>query len=265
MKISSYELNNIETFKQDQDKFCSLLLLSLYPESLIYSDMKTYIVGREYPGYTTWIWTIDNIENDKLNELINVLKDNYIDINKNNFIGKKELYNKISNKMKVNDYFEEGFLKCTKITPFENSNVTFIKANYGDKTILAKYWISYCEEIFNRKIDFNDSLLEVEEWLEDDKFYVLKDSNNKILTMAKYKEVNSIAEISHVYTPKDERGKGYCKTLIYYLTKMLLDNNIEPVLYTDYQYEASNKAYMKVGYTMEDNLVRFSIQKDEVI
>ena len=261
MKIGTNELNNIKEFQKDKELFCPLLLLAQYFESIIYSDMNTYIIGRELPGYTTWIWTSDNIDDNKLQEIIDVLNKYFIDNNKNNYICKKNLYEKLKTKLNLSDYFEEGFLKCKNIVTLENETVNFMKANYGDKTTLSKYWISYCEEMFNRKIEFNDSLLEVEDWLEEDKFYVLKDNNNKIVSMAKYKTVDNIAEISHVYTPNDERGKGYCKTIIYYLTKLLLDSNFIPVLYTDYHYEASNKAYTKVGYNIEDNLVRFSTQK----
>ena len=262
------EENTIEKLLEtnhEKDKFCPILLISQTFQSTIYSDLNNYIIAREMPGYTIWIWTKDNIRDEKIKEISMTLKEHYLDINNSSIIGKKELYEKLKNQMNLNNYFEIGFLKCKNVISNPNEYVTFIRANYGDKTTLAKYWIDYCDEMFNRKLELNDALIEVEEWLEEENFYVIKNNQGKIVAMAKYRSIDNIAEITHVYTPKEERGKGYCKNIVYYLTNMLLKMKQTPVLYTDYYYEASNKAYKKVGYSIEDNLIRFSSKLDQEI
>ena len=265
MKVEENTIENLLEINNDKEKFCPILLISQVYQSTLYSDLNNYIIAREMPGYTIWIWTIDNISEKKVEEISKVLSDNYLDINTSNIICKKELYDKLKNYIKLDNYYEIGFLRCSNIIQNSNEKVTFIKANYGDKTILAKYWISYCDEMFNKNIELNDALFEVEEWLEAEKFYVLKDNIGKIVAMAKYRTIDDIAEITHVFTPKDERGKGYCKNIIYYLTKMIKDQNLVPMLYTDYHYESSNAAYKKVGYVLEDNLIRFNASKPQEI
>ena len=61
----------------------------------------------------------------------------------------------------------------------------------------------------------------------------------------------------------EERKKGYCANLIYDLSNMLLNQNITPMLYTDYNYIPSNKSYMNVGYTKDGILVSFYLNKED--
>ena len=101
---------------------------------------------------------------------------------------------------------------------------------------------------------------EVESWLEEKQFYVLKDTTGEVVSMAGYTTNGKRAKVTHVFTPKEERGKGYCQYLVYSLTKKLLEEGYTPLLYTDYNYKASNEAYKKVGYEDEGILINFKIK-----
>ena len=89
-------------------------------------------------------------------------------------------------------------------------------------------------------------------------FYVWKDNDNKIVCTAVLKTNLQFARINHVYTPVDERCKGYAKNLIYVLTNKAIEDGFIPVLYTDFNYPASNRAYMSVGYEDVGVLINFS-------
>ena len=79
--------------------------------------------------------------------------------------------------------------------------------------------------------------------------------------MASYNVIDNQAKINHVYTPKEERGKGYAAKLIYHITDSILKRKLVPVLYTDYNYEPSNKAYKNVGYKDCGILINFTCSK----
>ena len=66
--------------------------------------------------------------------------------------------------------------------------------------------------------------------------------------MVSYGVADNQARLNHVYTPPEERQKGYAANLIYLMTNELLDKGLVPLLYTDYNYIPSNKAYINVGY-----------------
>ena len=55
--------------------------------------------------------------------------------------------------------------------------------------------------------------------------------------------------IGNVYTPKEERGKGYAYNLVYRISKEFLDSGLEYcVLFTDDSNPISNHVYEKIGY-----------------
>ena len=133
------------------------------------------------------------------------------------------------------------------------------------------YWDDGCQikapvdeevmkEINNIDISKSDALKHIAELIEKKVFYVWRDENNKIVCTAVLKTNLQFARINHVYTPVEERCKGYAKNLIYVLTNKALDEGFIPVLYTDYNYPASNKAYKAVGYEDVGVLINFSCQ-----
>ena len=79
--------------------------------------------------------------------------------------------------------------------------------------------------------------------------------------MANYDEVDGQAKLSHVYTPINERGKGYASNLVYSITNGLLKRGLVPLLYTDYNYIHSNKAYINAEYEDTGILINFSCSK----
>ncbi len=79
--------------------------------------------------------------------------------------------------------------------------------------------------------------------------------------MVSYRETGGCARLSHVYTPVEERKKGYAANLIYSVTNMLLSKGLVLLLYTDYHYIPSNKAYKNAGYEDTGVLINFYMEK----
>ena len=261
MRINKEELKNIKAFQEEKDKFYLLLLIATASDPLFYSDLETYVIGRSEKPYPTWIWTKDNLPLDKLELLKNDL-DNFIEEGQTKLTCKKELYDYLAIEYQTEDYFEMGYLSCKEaIKPLKGKGI-FVKPNYADKVTLAEYWRRNCKETKeNPNITQQEALETAESWIEDKNFYVLKDSSGEIVCMAGFSILEDLAKITHVYTPIEERKKGYCQYLIYSLAKKLLEDGYKPLLYTDYHYIASNIAYKKVGFQDEGILINFKINK----
>ena len=260
MEVTKNTLKEIKAYNQEKDKFYLLNLISETVGSLLSSDNSTYIIGRSKVGLPTWIWTLDDIEKVNLESLEKDLQ-NYLEPGENKITCKKELYNLLKEKYKTSNYFEMGYLSCRELIKPSKLNGVFVRPNYGDKISLSRLWIANNKEMENVDISESEALETVDEWLENKNFYVLKDETGKIVSMAGYSTVENQAKITHVFTPKEERQKGYCKSLIYCLTKLLLEKELVPLLYTDYHYKPSNEAYKKVGYEPQGYLVNFKIKK----
>ena len=262
MKITGKDYEKVTDFQKEKDKFYLLSIIATAENPLLYSDLETYVVGRSEVGYPTWIWTRDDISPDKIMELETVLE-HYLVEGENKFTCKKELYNLLEKEYETSSYFEMGYLSCKEpINPLKGKGI-FVRPNYSDKVTLAEFWRANEKEMNGKDISQSEALETVEGWLEGKQFYVLKDSRGEVVCMAGYSTIGNLAKITHVFTPKEERGKGYCKNLIYSLSKKLIEEGLKPLLYTDYHYKASNKAYQDVGFQDEGILINFTINREK--
>ncbi len=240
--------------------FFILKLIEDSNDSLIKTDHKTYRLGRNEVGLPTWIWTKDNFPKEKQEELYKVIEE-YLTKEWTSFTSKKEIYDLLSEKYKTKDYFEIGYLECKKLRDITLSIGFMDKPSSSDKIELLRYWKEYCKEIYpEKKFTDKDYQEKIENWLNNN-CYVWRNEIGKVVCIASYIIRDKEAKIGEVFTPKEERKKGYCKSLIYQMTRIFLENNKKPLLYTDNQYEASNRAYESVGYQKKKVLINYQMKK----
>lgn len=174
-------------------------------------------------------------------ELEELIKKYFTDNVKDKFTCKKELYDILCERefsnLNKDDYFEMGFLICRETKKPKHCDGILSKPNEKDIETL------------------------IEEFMKDDNFYLLRNAESKIVCMASYRVTEEQAKISHVYTPVEERKKGYAANLIYFMTNDILQKGLVPLLYTDYNYIPSNKAYINAGYEPEGILINFSCSR----
>ena len=71
----------------------------------------------------------------------------------------------------------------------------------------------------------------------------------KPVAQASFSGTDSVARISRVYTPPENRGKGYASAVVAHLSKMQLDLGKKLCcLYADARNPVSNSIYRKIGY-----------------
>lgn len=260
--FSSYE------FQKDKYKFY-LISLNLKSESvMLYSDEENYVICRGAVGLPTWIWTKDNFDISKLDEIKTAMNLYLTDANKDKFTCKKELYDLLVNTgydyLNSADYFEMGTLFCRETKQPKKCDGYITTPTLEEKSILVKYWYDDSQEMNGvSPISMEQAEVDIQKMLDSNKFYIWKNSADKIVCMANYSEVDGQAKLSHVYTPIDERGKGYAANLIYSMTNDLLQQGLVPLLYTDYNYIPSNKAYINAGYEDTGILINFSCSKEK--
>jgi len=253
-------------FVKDKYKFNIILKNLNSPTLEMYSDEEDYIVCRGAKHFPTWIWTKDEFDKNKINEIETLMEMYLTEEQKNKFTCKKELYNLLVERgnIKVNleDYFEMGFLICQQTKKPKDCDGSVYIPTMNNLEILTQYFYDSNNEMGGvENITMEDARNEVIENIKSGNFYVLKNSDEKIVCMAGYSVVENQAKIGAVFTPKEERGKGYAANLIYHMTNELLKNGYIPLLYTDYNYIASNKAYVNAGYENQGILINFTCSK----
>ena len=261
----------LSEFQKDKYKFNLIYLMLESDTALFISDEENYLIGRSVPGYPTWIWTKDNIEKDKVLEIEEQLKQYLTDNDKDKFTCKKELYNCFLEDnleyLNKEDYFEMGFLICKTPKKPKDTDGGIDKIKEEELGIIAKYWYNSCIETANvdlAPITMEEAIIDAKSMYDSGNLYVWRNNLGKIVCMATYKENSGQARISHVYTPVEDRGHAYAANLIYEITKKILAQKLVPLLYTDYNYIASNKAYINAGYEDTGTLINFSCSKTKV-
>lgn len=244
----------------EKGMFYLLELICSDQNSKVSTDNESYLMGRCDLNYPTWIWTKDNLTDKEFRKVKEAIKE-FITEKENKITCKKELYDKLTKEFETDNYFEMGYLECNNLNEIENKKGIYDKADYSDKKVLARFWQDNRREKDNEIIDTITALETVNSWIEEGNFYVLRDGSGKAVSMAGYSTLDEFAKITHVYTTPKERGKHYCTSLIYYLTKELINKGYKPILYTDFHYEASNKAYNNVGFENKGILINFIIKQ----
>ena len=247
-------------YEKEKDSFYLLETIQKNNTSLCFTDEENYLIGK-FGEYPTWIWTKETISDKKVAEVKELLKKEYLNDDYRQFTCKKKMYEKLSSSFPTKDYFEMGFLSCKKLNSISLSSGFMDTPTESDRETLKKYWKEFQESMhLDVRSKDKDIEKEVDSWYKDNKFFLWRNQNGKVVSIAAFKLEDKMAKISHVYTPKEERRKGYCASLIYSITKMLLEKKYQPMLYTDENYEASNNAYKKVGYQEKTVLINFKMK-----
>lgn len=259
----------LSEFVKDQYKFNIIFKNLDSPTLELYSDEENYLICRGSVKWPTWIWTKDNFDVSKIDEIEELIRLYLTGEEKTKFTCKKELYDLLVDRgfkeLNLDDYFEMGFLICHETKRPKVCDGILDKPTEVDRDVLVKYWFDDNQEMNGvDPITMEQAQKDVDEFIKSDSFYVLRNREGKIVSMASYGITGNQAKLSHVYTPTSERGKGYAANLIYEMTNDLLAKGYIPLLYTDYNYIPSNKAYINAGYEDTGILINFSCSKEKI-
>lgn len=255
-------------YRKDRNLFHIIELNLQTDDVLLYSDEKNYVICRGAVGRPTWIWTVDGIEERAMGEVASLIAECYMtDNSKCKFTSKKAFYAYLKESnypYLLNDYFEMGALECHGVSEPQKCDGFLRKAKRKDIDVLAKYWFDDNQEMNSSAVfTMQQAYEDIQAMLAEDTFFVWENEAGKIVCMVYYRAVGNQARLNHVYTPKEERGKGYATNLIHDITERLLELHLEPLLYTDYNYIASNRAYKNAGYQESGVLISFCCSKEE--
>lgn len=271
------ESNNLifesEKFQKDIYKFNIVSKILAGDEVLLYSDEENYFFARNKERMPTWIWTKDGLEDKQILEEIKEVINMYLtDLEYDQFTCKKEYYNYLIQtgfeKINKEDYFELGFLTCNKVKSVKQTDGKMVICTKEDDQNLLNLFMQFTEFMnktlkSNKKATLEELKEEMDNQIEQKRLFCWKNKEGKIVCIANFQVLGETARIGHVFTLEEERGKGYAANLIHDLTEKLLNEGLQPLLYTDYNYPASNKAYINAGYEDKGILINFSCSREK--
>ena len=135
-------------------------------------------------------------------------------------------------------------MKCTSARPADTSLVA--EAFEEEAEELAELMGQFSEEAGTQQTDFQERTAEVLAQIRD--FAVVR-MDGKIVSMArKVRETDLLCGISHVFTRREYRGKGFARQTVTALTEDILKQGKLAYLYMDRTNPISNHLYQSIGY-----------------
>jgi GNAT superfamily N-acetyltransferase len=90
---------------------------------------------------------------------------------------------------------------------------------------------------------------ELERRIETGRVYVWVDGDDAPVNLtAATPPAFGVSRIGPVYTPKEQRGRGYASACVYAVSRLLRESGERPCLFTDQANPTSNKIYEAIGY-----------------
>lgn len=141
-------------------------------------------------------------------------------------------------------------MELREITPHPLSPGNFRLAEEKDIPQLVDWYIAFHEEALGNTLTAEEALPKITPRMATKDFYVYENSEGKPVTMAGVsRRLRLGCCVSNVYTPPEERGKGYCASLMQLLAEeRLAAGNTYLGLYVDKANPISNHVYKKIGY-----------------
>jgi len=144
-----------------------------------------------------------------------------------------------------------GIYELLEVTWPQNAGGSLICAQPEHREIAQRFAEMFVRECFpNDPAPIEHSKDMVKRLLPKGHIFFWKNSAGELVSMAaRNRETPNTTTISLVYTPVEQRGRGYASLVVAHLSQLWLDRGKRACnLLTDLTNPASNKAYTNVGY-----------------
>lgn len=159
---------------------------------------------------------------------------------------------------------DQGLYRLNKINEtLEHSPGTWRYAEECDSSLVEK-WFNLFESDTGMPISPNEHVKKrVAMFLKEQEVFLWENKGRVVSMMKKSRPSMNGVTVSMVFTPKEERRKGYARTLVTAVSIELLKDFDFCVLYTDIMNPTSNKIYREIGYKRIADSVHLGIVTDK--
>lgn len=246
-------------FLEKQSTFYFIMKNRYLNQTVHASDGKHYLISKSGSYFPSWVYVDGKLDTLSLDELIRDLKT----LKVQQLVCQQALYAQLKLRMQCSEPFKMGSycLKDIQMNQWAQGHLAL--ASLDEATWLTQWWCQATHEMNGvRAVSLNEASQQVDNMIASHSVYLWLNEQNEPCCMATIDESGDFVKFGHVYTPEIYRGKGYAATLIANLSKDALERRKIPVLYTDFHYQASNRAYTKVGFQLTEVLYTLMLQEE---
>lgn len=242
-------------FIDDEVQFNLLHLIRESKSPLLYmNENRNVIIGQSTLKHPAWIWTLKEIENEDIEKLKKDFIELYKDVDALTFVARPDIavtlaeYYYANTKMKYHAHLQMESFKCSQIIEPKSTQGFLRKAVMNDISVISEFLSGFIYDCFGKKTSSEEQRETAKAYIESGNLYVWS-NNDEVISMANIAHcARRHARLNAVYTKPYMRGKGFGAMIVSGISKIILNENKIPVLYTDLSNPASNKAYKNVGF-----------------
>ncbi len=237
-------------FAREADLFQLMFRLGETRNGLFLTERSTIFLAQTSPDMPAWIWVADDAPESAYDEVRKVCG----------------VYNisKVTTKPYVADKVFTGHrvirhlcsYRCDNPVSLPNVQGEYRHPKKEDIPVIAEMMAGFDAHSENRRTTPADYMEKASAQVTNPDCNLWLSKTGDLTAMASiYHRSRDYGRISGVFTLPVHRGNGYAGALVVALCRHILAENRVPVLYTDFEYSPSNRAYQKVGFTPVGQLV----------
>ncbi|MFJ8453966.1 GNAT family N-acetyltransferase [Bacillus paramycoides] len=169
-------------------------------------------------------------------------------------IGNKKIVQKLAEEItileqkKTTVVMEQGVYELKRVKKKWNGNGIFREINSDELPLIEKWVYQFCEDV-KLPTTKEEAKQTAHTLITTNRLFGLEVEGKLISIAAKTRPTTNNITVNFVYTPKEERKKGYASNCVAALSQRMLDEGYKTTtLYTDLANPTSNKIYQEIGY-----------------
>lgn len=144
---------------------------------------------------------------------------------------------------------DQGLYRLDEVNvTLESSPGSWRYATKEESPLIEKWYHGFNQDAGLPKAENDEIQKKVAQFLEGQEVFFWENNGKVVSMMKKARPSDHGVTVSFVYTPPEERRKGYARTMVAACSQELLKSYDFCVLYTDMLNPTSNKIYQEVGY-----------------
>ncbi|RLQ95365.1 GNAT family N-acetyltransferase [Falsibacillus albus] len=154
---------------------------------------------------------------------------------------------------------KQRIYKLNKVNDLKHTPGKMRKARSNEKELVASWLLRFISDTGEPALTKADAELRVAVMIEQGTVFLWENDGEPVSMARSARSTKNVAVVNMVYTPDEQRKKGYATAMVSNLSRLLLQNYEYCALYTDLANPSSNKIYMQIGYEpiLDSSLIKF--------
>ncbi|GAB6471844.1 GNAT family N-acetyltransferase [Bacillus cereus] len=182
-------------------------------------------------------------------------------------IGNKKIVQRLAEEIavlankKTTVAMEQGIYELKQVEKKWNGDEVFREVNSDELTLIEQWIYQFCEDV-NLPTTKEEAKQTAHTLITNHRLFGLEVDGKLVSVAAKTRPTKNNITVNFVYTPKEERKKGYASNCVAALSQRMLDEGYKTTtLYTDLANPTSNKIYQEIGYEQIAESVLIFLEK----